>query len=204
MDHFDIDLSALDLEYGADCGAPPLAVHSAEMFCDHLDPRPAGISLSVHGLAAGNDPFRTSTPEGSSPEHSPSRPKHFKRRKSTALDARKRQVHAPPPSPVSSEQLETARGALYDLYATIQSERAETFRALTLLATENRRLSMHADNMAMHNSQLAKHVLELARIVHTNAIAETPAVSAPAPPPASPPMLRCHESISRRRKQRRG
>lgn len=196
MDPFDVDLSVLDLEYGAECGAPPLAAHSVGSFCDPHD---------LHALSPADhqELALMASPAGSSPEHSPQRPKQFKRRRSITLEARKRALPTPQPQPESGavdERIEIARGALYNLYGTIQSERAHTFRALTLLATENRRLAMHADNMAMHNSQLAKHVLELARIVHVNAL--QPPVAAPTPLPPSP-TLECSEQMPRSIRKRK-
>lgn len=198
MDLFDVDLSALDLEYGADCGAPPLMIHLGEAFCDLHDS--AGISSQLPAQLSA-ELLGSTTPEGSSPEHSPPRAARFKRRKSTSMDARKRAAPAPPPSPEltpAEERVAIARGALYNLYGEMQSERAETFRALTLLANENRRLSMHANTMALHNAQLAAHLIELARIVHINAVASTPAVM-----PPSPPSLICSERLPRERKPRR-
>jgi hypothetical protein len=205
MDPFDIDLSALDLEYGADCGAPALAIHLGEAFCDHHDAHNSSIS-SLWPMATP-DLLGPTTPEGSSPEHSPPRAKHFKRRKSTELEARKRTLRVPPPSPENApadERFALARGALYNLYGEIQRERAETFRVLTLLANENRRLAMHANTMAEHNTQLATHLLQLAGIVHTNAVAETPVAKPPSlsPLPQQPPSLLCRERLPRERKRR--
>jgi hypothetical protein len=171
-DPFFVDLSELDNAYGADCGAPPLAIHSIGPFCDTHDNPIAPLSPSSD---------TQTSPAGSSPDHSPSRPKKNKRIRNTRTSARKRVPATPPPSPidVQPDRVDVARGALYNLYSVIQRERAETFQALAMLANENRRLANSFDVMARHNADLAarmdlavksnieltKHVIVLASAV---------------------------------------